>query len=90
MVETNDWRLTKSHENIKKEKEWKFKIYTPRRETWEHEHCVLCGDKISQYENTIHEGYTSTSKGRKDYWWLCPECFNDFKEMFGWEVVEEK
>ena len=22
-----------------------------------------------------------------DYWCICRECFDDFKEMFGWKVV---
>jgi len=87
MIEKDDWRLTIPNDPIIKEKEWVFKTYIPVSETWEHQHCMLCGDKISQYESTIHEGYASTS--RKDYWWICPKCFNDFKEMFNWKVVEE-
>jgi len=88
MIQKDDWRLKIPNDTIKKEKNWVFKTYVPKSKTWEHEHCEFCGDKISQYANTIHAAYTSTSDYREDYWWICPTCFSDFKEMFGWEVIE--
>ena len=32
--------------------------------------------------NVLQEGYT-TEDG---YHWICPTCFNDFREHFGWQI----
>ena len=39
---------------------------------WEHEHCSLCEQTISQDEGDEHSGYTD---GRD---WLCRACYQDF------------
>lgn len=39
---------------------------------WDHEHCALCWDTISEHEDDQHEGYTDG----KD--WLCIECFDKY------------
>ena len=47
-----------------------------------HEHCEFCTEKI--LKSTKEKCYCTT-----DYYrWICPTCFNDFKEMFGWELVD--
>jgi len=33
----------------------------------------------------LQEGYCTLD----EYHWICPECFRDFREMFGWQVVED-
>jgi hypothetical protein len=39
---------------------------------WNHEHCFLCWERISQYENELQVGYTDG----KD--WLCEACYERF------------
>lgn len=36
---------------------------------WDHEHCALCWDKISEYEETLTEGNTDGEV------WICPACY---------------
>jgi hypothetical protein len=55
--------------------------------TWDHDHCEFCWAEFMEepYPDTLQEGYC-TLDGR---YWICSECFQDFREMFGWTVVEE-
>jgi hypothetical protein len=39
---------------------------------WDHEHCDLCHETISEHESYQHEGYTDG----KD--WICIECFDKY------------
>ena len=42
----------------------------------EHSHCEFCSIKFGA-GGDIQEGFTNENNDR----WICPECFNDFKEM---------
>ncbi len=48
----------------------------------DHAHCEFCNDYFSLNENYLHEGYYEP----KSQTWICEECFQDFREMFQWEV----
>lgn len=48
----------------------------------DHEHCALCWQKISKYPEDDHSGYYE--KDSRD--WICEDCFDKFKELFGWEL----
>jgi hypothetical protein len=39
---------------------------------WDHEHCALWWEKISEYENDQHEGYTDGDE------WLCARCYDKY------------
>lgn len=39
---------------------------------WDHEHCYLCFETISEYENAKNEGYTNGKN------WLCIECHEKY------------
>ncbi|MBM2824639.1 MAG: hypothetical protein HW402_303 [Dehalococcoidales bacterium] len=39
---------------------------------------------VEDYPEVIHVGYATID----DYYWICENCFQDFKEMFAWNVVE--
>ena len=57
---------------------------------WDHEHCAFCMGKITEGDEAYHavreaEGYEGAQDG-----WVCPECFNDFREHFGWLVSDER
>ena len=51
----------------------------------DHEHCEFCADKISFRENDLNCGYCTLNK----YYWICENCFNDFKDIFNWTVICE-
>jgi hypothetical protein len=44
-----------------------------------HEHCVFCWEKAM----TNMEGEFYCTKDM--YYWICAECFHDFKEKFNWQ-----
>jgi len=51
----------------------------------DHDHCEFCWDKFAHYPDTLHQGYTTAD----NYYWICPDCMNDFKEMFKWTICNE-
>ncbi|MEQ2442936.1 hypothetical protein WMO64_05590 [Pseudoflavonifractor sp. CLA-AP-H29] len=84
MIDKTDWRLTRQGDYLSGKtlyhRKWKA-----RSSKWDHEHCVFCWEKFSAIDGTLHEGY-ATQDG---YYWICPNCFHDFKAMFGWTVIED-
>ena len=49
-----------------------------------HEHCEFCMEKVTM--DNEGEFYCTTDMEH----WICSECFNDFKEPFGWKVKQRK
>lgn len=39
---------------------------------WDHEHCALCWETISDFEGHQHSGYTDGKK------WLCADCYKKY------------
>jgi len=76
---SNDWRLANQMNYLFKKKLIK-KTYKPYNEKWEHEHCEFCSEKIGCSERAY-----ST---KDEYYWICNDCFEDFKDMFEWKVTE--
>ena len=48
----------------------------------DHDHCAFCWAKFAEASDCLHEGYSTENR----YYWVCEECFHDFKERFGWRV----
>ena len=51
----------------------------------DHEHCEFCWATFSEFDGDLHEGYCTEPTGKAAYW-ICPECYNDFKEKFDWKL----
>ncbi len=85
MREENDWRL-RGQEEYLKAVPLRWKKYTRRSESWEHEHCEFCWAKFMQedYPEVLHEGYTTEDS----YRWICNQCFEIFKDLFEWKVIQ--
>ena len=83
-MEENDWRLWDDSDCFRNEKFY-FRKYKKSSERWDHEHCNFCWARISEYDDELNEGYCTV----KDELWVCPQCFNDFKEKFNLEVVDD-
>lgn len=49
-----------------------------------HEHCEFCMEKVTMDKEG--EFYCTTDMQH----WVCSECINDFKERFGWNVVQNE
>jgi hypothetical protein len=84
MINESDWRL-QGQEKYLKGVTLTFKPYSKHREGWDHDHCEFCQAKFMEPNNheTLHEGYTTED----NYHWVCTKCFDDFKEMFSWDVA---
>ena len=78
-----DWRL-QGQEKYLKEKILQKKTYEKPRPDWDHDHCEFCWQKIAEkndnIKDSIHEGYYDESINK----WVCPGCFEDFKNSFNW------
>lgn len=84
MNKQGDWRILPWHEEKLSGAEL---IYHPWCKTAknDHDHCAFCWEKFAENEGCLHEGY-STKDG---YYWICNPCFQDFKERFRWNAIDE-
>ena len=85
--ETNDkddWRFRGQDEYLLNVR-LVFSQYKRHSEPWDHDHCEFCGIKFSEHEGDLHKGYSTLDQK----WWICEECFKDFKDNFGWLVINE-
>ena len=81
MLEKNDWRLLNQQEYLIKAKLKKAE-YIKSSEKWDHDHCAFCWDKFSENKEDLTQGYCTADQK----YWICEECFNDFKEMFSFTI----
>ena len=66
----------------------RFTSWTPYRAGWDHDHCDFCSTEISD-DRTGHAEYDEAWVTSDDsYKWVCPNCFDDFRERFKWVVIE--
>jgi hypothetical protein len=93
----DDWRLM-GQERYLQGAAFVRKPYKRRRASWEHDHCDFCQRKLVQAPtadlDSRTEGFAAVGRGpegQDDYYWVCDECFSDFRDRFGWTVsaVEE-
>ena len=83
MVDSTDWRLTHApafltHACLR------FQTYAKHSATWDHEHCVLCWQKIAEPDlpGAVHEAYVVMARDE----WICPACFHALADHFGWTL----
>ena len=83
MREPNDWRHT-NQERYLKGVAFVWQRYSPASSTNDHDHCEFCWAKFmeSAEPDTLHEGYATSDK----YRWICKTCFDDFADLFGWQI----
>lgn len=80
----NDWRLTNQDLFLSKAKLKKQNYKKPSKE-WDHDHCCFCWEKFSEDETVgMTWGYSTLD----EKYWICEDCFNDFKDKFEWEVTK--
>jgi len=90
-----DWRLTGANEIAFRGAVFVRKTYTQWSPEWDHDHCSFCWADFVQAgapgdnAGALHEGYSTPgppSEPRADYYWVCPSCFDDFRERLEWTV----
>lgn len=63
---------------------------------WDHAHCEFCQVAFAEHRTVaarpstdrrvVTEGYLVAESGVESQKWICEECFEDFKDEFGWLV----
>ncbi len=99
-VKSRRWKKIMDSEEYKKfEHDWrnmgqldymfgkKVKRVLYTSEMGDHEHCIFCSEKLSYLPGTRHEGYCTTDT--KYTYWICPACYEEFKELFRWGRYDE-
>lgn len=90
MMKKDDWRLCSgpilgNEENLKNIPLY-YIPFQPLSAQWDHEHCAFCWEKYYLQESCLQEGYCTSPKNERGAYWICPACYEDFKDMFGWTV----
>lgn len=80
----DDWRLTGQEEYLQGVR-LIYSKYTPYREGWDHDHCEFCSRKLAVEGGDFTEGNSTVDR----YYWICPECFEDFKDQFQWSTTPD-
>ena len=86
-MDKTDWRLTPAHEKYLAGITLVHRHWRESRPGWDHDHCEFCFAKFGPevVAEVIHAGWTTPD----EYRWICETCFQDFREMFKWVVVED-
>ena len=81
--ERTDWRLM-GQERFLQGRSLTRRRYTAPRPGWDHDHCEFCQAKFMETRapGVLDEGYATD-----DARWVCPTCFEDFKQLFAWTVI---
>jgi hypothetical protein len=88
----DDWRLM-GQERYLRDAVFVRKPYERANETWDHDHCEFCQRKFVEAnahadgDDSATVGYAARRLGREgqdDYYWVCDDCFADFRERFSW------
>jgi hypothetical protein len=86
MREKDDWRLG-GQENYLKGVKLVYRKYRQyaKSPSWDHDHCAFCWAEffLGDGPEYLKEGYATLD----DYHWICPTCFEDFKDLFLWTLV---
>ncbi len=85
MVPENDWRRTGQEKYLMGADLIFVKSYMPHSPDWQHEHCEFCMDKIGINKDDLHSGYCTIDR----YHWICCGCYEDFKDEFKWNVIDD-
>lgn len=84
----NDWRLFGQEAYLKGVTlvHRRYRQYA-KNPNWDHDHCSFCSAEfyLKGCPEALQEGYATED----DYHWICPNCFEDFRDRFNWKVLEE-
>jgi hypothetical protein len=84
-----DWRLTGQERHLTGARVRRLE-YRPSSETWDHDHCEFCRQKVMVRNSIDGAGADTVGWQTEDeYRWICDECFADFHERFGFVAMHE-
>ena len=92
MMPTDDWRRMGQEDYLMGVKLYHVP-FTPLSEHRDHEHCEFCFGKFClhpDHPEFLRKGYCTANGNCPGAHWVCPQCFRDFREEFGWTVEPEE
>ena len=81
----NDWYIREYKEKEYLHKKTLF-LKSFQGQSNEHDHCELCWARFSMAPNDLHRGYYEPISMS----WICPDCFCDAAELFGWTTASSQ
>lgn len=88
MNETEDWRL-RGQEEYLQNRVFRYQKFMGLPNVSDHAHCELCWHKFMENPDGVKdcsgEGYCSTD----GIYWICEECFKDFKEKMNLRLADK-
>ncbi len=78
-----DWRLNDQMDYLDSEKLVRDTFRAT--ETNDHDHCCFCWKTFSECPEDTHIGYCTDDR----YYWVCDECYNDYKLIFRWDTADK-
>jgi hypothetical protein len=91
MVPEDDWRRNGQEEYLQGAV-FVWRPFHAVSAEWDHDHCEFCWAKcmVSDSPGTLPEGWATPYNGRSDaFRWVCPSCFDDFGDEFGFVIGPE-
>jgi len=87
MREENDWRLTNQQKYLHGVSLC-WRRYSPPKPEWDHDHCEFCWAKFMDEDGTkiLREGYADEGERH----WICEQCYEDFKDLFDWQIAQPR
>lgn len=79
----NDWRLFREQEKYLYGVTLIQQSYAPSNSFNDHDHCEFCMEKFGNGTDELKHGYSTGDNNI----WICPQCYEDFKKRFAWNVV---
>jgi hypothetical protein len=67
---------------------WTWAMWSSDKD--DHDHCLICHDAAfsHEYDGDLREGWRSVEPSWESPGWLCQDCFDRFRDHFGWRVAE--
>ena len=81
----NDWRLFREQEKYLLGVSLVKRSYKSNNPFNDHDHCEFCMAKFGIGDDELKQGYSTDDSNI----WICPCCYDDFKEQFKWIVEYE-
>ena len=79
---TEDWRLFREQERYLTGAHLIYHLYEPHNPSNDHDHCEFCMAKFGKGDADLKIGYSTLNNEI----WICPKCYKDFKDRFGWKL----
>src|SRR5262249_10243068 len=83
-----DWRLRFGGDFLRGAT-FRWQEYRAPSEVWDHDHCVLCLQTLTEIDlpGIERAGYVTTTS--KEDWWVCRRCFEELGRGLGWIIAPQ-